>query len=95
MKNFLNYLKKKKKGCTEEEYEKEYETAQEYYDKYSEYKIKSNKIKTSLISSTHQVPSDVRVNSTVTSEVVPSTKQKLPEIELFKFDGDPRNWLTF
>ena len=25
-----------KKGCSEEEYDKEYETAQEYYDKYSE-----------------------------------------------------------
>ncbi|XP_035229073.1 uncharacterized protein LOC118201147 [Stegodyphus dumicola] len=79
-----------KKGCTEEEYEREFSAAQEYYDKLSTLKVKANRKKDK-----YSQPSIGSTNSGSSSGIVTTTKQKLPEIELVKFDGDSRKWLTF
>ncbi|XP_035233685.1 uncharacterized protein LOC118205506 [Stegodyphus dumicola] len=79
-----------KKGCTEEEYEREFSAAQEYYDKLSTLKVKENRKKDKC-----SQPSTGSPNSSSSSGIVTAAKQKLPEIELVKFDGDSRKWLTF
>ncbi|XP_035220187.1 uncharacterized protein LOC118193242, partial [Stegodyphus dumicola] len=79
-----------KKDCVQEEYERELSAAQEYYDKLSTLKIKANRKKDKC-----SQPSTGSTNSSSSSGIVTAAKQKLREIELVKFDGDPRNWLTF
>lgn len=71
------------------EYGKEFEAAQEYYKKLSHFKVKYTKIKSKFSSNT----ADVFLSSSevVSFEII----KKLPEIKLAKFDGNPRNWLSF
>lgn len=76
-----------KRGCSEDEFDKEYEASHDYYDKYTTLKVKSKKLKTKL--TTASISNDESLIQ------MPTTNQKLPEIELIKFDGDPRNWLSF
>lgn len=68
-----------KKGCTQDEYDKEYEAAQEYYEKLSTFKIKCSRIRAKIENTSR---SDL--NSTTTSQPSPTammvSKQNLPEI---------------
>ncbi|GFS95555.1 integrase catalytic domain-containing protein [Nephila pilipes] len=91
----LNLLQKEAR-ITHAEYEKEYEIAQDYYEKLSTFKIKINKV----IAST-ETGNESSVSPTPTwrpaddAHTAAKAKQNLPEIRLPQFDGDPRNWLTF
>ncbi|GFT40121.1 integrase catalytic domain-containing protein [Nephila pilipes] len=92
---FLNLLQKKT-GITQAEYEKEYEIAQDYYEKLSTFKIK---VKKAIASAEKENGSSASPNPTWRpadgAHAATKAKQNLPEIRLPQFDGDPRNWLTF
>lgn len=76
------------KGCTQKDYDTEYNAAEEYHDKFIALKMKTKK----LISKNNSTRSTVDVTEASTSA---TPKYRLPEIELRKFNGDPREWLNF
>ncbi|GFS84887.1 integrase catalytic domain-containing protein [Nephila pilipes] len=87
---FLNLLQKKA-GITQAEYEKEYEIAQDYYEKLSTFKIK---VKKAIVSAEKENGSSASPNPTWRpadgAHAATKAKQNLPEIRLPQFDGDPR-----
>ncbi|GFT45955.1 integrase catalytic domain-containing protein [Nephila pilipes] len=87
---FLNLLQKKA-GITQAEYEKEYEIAQDYYEKLSTFKIK---VKKAIASAEKENGSSASPNLTWRpadgAHAATKAKQNLPEIRLPQFDGDPR-----
>ncbi|GFT86750.1 hypothetical protein NPIL_605621 [Nephila pilipes] len=86
---FLNLLQKKA-GITQAEYEKEYEIAQDYYEKLSMFKIK---VKKAIASAETGNESSASPNPTWHpadgAHAAAKAKQNLPEIRLPQFDGDP------
>ncbi|GFT64858.1 integrase catalytic domain-containing protein [Nephila pilipes] len=87
---FLNLLQTKA-GITQAEYEKEYEIAQDYYEKLSTFKIK---VKKAIASAEKGNGSSAFPNPTWRpadgAHAATKAKQNLPEIRLPQFDGDPR-----
>ncbi|GFT39479.1 hypothetical protein NPIL_560881 [Nephila pilipes] len=87
---FLNLLQKKA-GITQAEYEKEYEIAQDYYEKLSTFKIK---VKKAIASAETENGSSASPNPTYHpadgAHAAAKAKQNLPEIRLPQFDGDPQ-----
>ncbi|GFT85378.1 hypothetical protein NPIL_70481 [Nephila pilipes] len=86
---FLNLLQKKA-GITQAEYEKEYEIAQDYYEKLSTFKIK---VKKAIASAGNG--SSASTNPTWRpadgAHAAAKAKQNLSEIRLPQFDGDPHS----
>ncbi|GFU40263.1 integrase catalytic domain-containing protein [Nephila pilipes] len=86
---FLNLLQKKA-GITQAEYEKEYEIAQDNYEKLSTFKIK---VKKAIASAEKENGSSASPNPTWRpadgAHAATKAKQNLPEIRLPQFDGDP------
>ncbi|GFU22198.1 hypothetical protein NPIL_281401 [Nephila pilipes] len=84
---FLNLLQKKT-GITQAEYEKEYEIAQDYYEKLSTFKIK---VKKAIASAEKENGSSASPNLTWRpadgAHAATKAKQNLPEIRLPQFDG--------
>ncbi|GFS47781.1 integrase catalytic domain-containing protein [Nephila pilipes] len=87
---FLNLLQKKT-GITQAEYEKEYEIAQDYYEKLSTFKIK---VKKAIASAEKENGSSASPNPTWRpadgAHAATKAKQNLPEIRLPQFDGQLR-----
>ncbi|GFT12478.1 integrase catalytic domain-containing protein [Nephila pilipes] len=87
---FLNLLQKKT-GITQAEYEKEYEIAQDYYEKLSTFKIK---VKKAIASAEKENGSSATPNPTWRpadgAHAATKAKQNLPEIRLPQFDGQLR-----
>ncbi|GFT21924.1 integrase catalytic domain-containing protein [Nephila pilipes] len=85
---FLNLLQKKT-GITQAEYEKEYEIAQDYYEKLSTFKIK---VKKAIASAEKENGSSASPNPTWRpadgAHAATKAKQNLPEIRLPQFDED-------
>ncbi|GFS37118.1 integrase catalytic domain-containing protein, partial [Nephila pilipes] len=85
---FLNLLQKKA-GITQTEYEKEYEIAQDYYEKLSTFKIK---VKKAIASAEKENGSSASPNPTWRPadgvHAATKAKQNLPEIRLPQFDED-------
>ncbi|GFS93418.1 hypothetical protein NPIL_443701 [Nephila pilipes] len=83
---FLNLLQKKT-GITQAEYEKEYEIAQDYYEKLSTFKIK---VKKAIASAEKENGSSASPNPTWRpadgAHAATKAKQNLPEIRLPQFD---------
>ncbi|GFT42932.1 hypothetical protein NPIL_704811, partial [Nephila pilipes] len=83
---FLNLLQKKT-GITQAEYEKEYEIAQDYYEKLSTFKIK---VKRAIASAEKDNGSSASPNPTWRpadgAHAATKAKQNLPEIRLPQFD---------
>ncbi|GFS82686.1 hypothetical protein NPIL_700941 [Nephila pilipes] len=86
---FLNLLQKKT-GITQAEYEKEYEIAQDYYEKLSTFKIK---VKRAIASAEKDNGSSASPNPTWRpadgAHAATKAKQNLPEIRLPQFDAKP------
>ncbi|GFU43681.1 integrase catalytic domain-containing protein [Nephila pilipes] len=84
---FLNLLQKKT-GITQAEYEKEYEIAQDYYEKLSTFKIK---VKRAIASAEKDNGSSASPNPTWRpadgAHAATKAKQNLPEIRLPQFDA--------
>ncbi|GFS89167.1 uncharacterized protein NPIL_294771 [Nephila pilipes] len=84
---FLNLLQKKT-SITQAEYEKEYEIAQDYYEKLSTFKIK---VKKAIASAEKENGSSDSPNPTWRpadgAHAATKAKQNLPEIRLPQFDG--------
>ncbi|GFU14445.1 hypothetical protein NPIL_626131, partial [Nephila pilipes] len=90
---FLNLLQKKT-GITQAEYEKEYEIAQDYYEKLSTFKIK---VKKAIASAEKENGSSASPNHTWRpadgAHAATKAKQNLPEIRLPQFDvSQKRKW---
>ncbi|GFT08319.1 integrase catalytic domain-containing protein [Nephila pilipes] len=87
---FLNLLQKKA-GITQAEYEKEYEIAQDYYEKLSTFKIK---VKKAIASAEKENGSSASPNPTWRpadgAHAATKAKRNLPEIRLPQFDGKLR-----
>ncbi|GFS95534.1 integrase catalytic domain-containing protein [Nephila pilipes] len=87
---FLNLLQKKT-GITQVEYEKEYEIAQDYYEKLSTFNIK---VKKAIASAEKENGSSASPNPTWRpadgAHAATKAKQNLPEIRLPQFDGQLR-----
>ncbi|GFT77366.1 hypothetical protein NPIL_425801 [Nephila pilipes] len=91
---FLNLLQKEA-GITHVEYEKEYEIAQDYYEKLSTFKIK---VKKAIASAETGNESSAFPNPTWRpadgAHAAAKAEQNLPEIRLPQFDGDPRKTIS-
>ncbi|GFU44037.1 hypothetical protein NPIL_553761 [Nephila pilipes] len=89
---FLNLLQKKT-GITQAEYEKEYEIAQDYYEKLSTFKIK---VKKAIASAEKENGSSASPNPTWRpadgAHVATKAKQNLPEIRLPHSSSKSNSW---
>ena len=78
------------------DFETEYSTVEEYREKALRIEIRAKRVLDNLKNSPKENESINSGNSSRLQDTVPKTLcQRLPEVELYKFGGDLKDWLTF